>query len=193
MAQANLHDLLLDELKDIYDAETQLTQALPKMMEAATSDELKKAFKSHLAQTQGQLKRLEQAFEMMGKKADRKTCKAMKGLLAEGEDMIKEHEQSHVLDAGLIGSAQRVEHYEIAAYGTICAYADALGEDDLAGLLAETLAEEKQTDEALSVLGAKINEACAEAYHASMDDESDDSNGKQKSKGKGKKSKNPTA
>jgi ferritin-like metal-binding protein YciE len=162
MAHETLDDLLFEELKDIYDAEHQITQALPKMMEAASSDELKNAFQMHLQQTDGHITRLEKAFNALGKTAERKTCKAMKGLIAEGEDLIKEHEASPLLDAGLIGAAQRVEHYEIAAYGTSRAYAEALGQQEVANLLQQTLDEEKQTDENLTELGEQINQQCAQ-------------------------------
>lgn len=165
MARETLHDLFLEELKDIYDAEHQITKALPKMIKAASSPELKDAFQTHLEQTEGQIARLEQAFEMLGEKADRKTCKAMKGLIAEGEDLIGEHETSPLLDSGMIGSAQRIEHYEIAAYGTTRAYAEAMGHAEVADLLQETLDEEKETDEILTSIGVEINEMCAREAH----------------------------
>lgn len=161
MKNESLHDLLLEEMKDIYDAEQQLTKALPKMAKAATSPELKEAFEEHLAVTKEQIQRLEQGFEMLGEKPKTKACKAMKGLIAEGEDVMEEHEASSLLDAALVGSAQRVEHYEIAAYGTVCAYADALGHTELSALLQQSLQEEQQTDAMLSDLGIEINEECA--------------------------------
>ena len=164
MARETLNDLMLDELQDVYDAEHQITKALPKMMEVASSTDLKQAFQHHLEQTQGQITRLDKIFEIMGEEAKRKPCKAMKGLLAEGEDLMKDHKASLLLDAGLIGSAQRVEHYEIAAYGTIRAYAEALGEQEIVGLLQQTLDEEKQTDEALTELGVPINQQSAQEY-----------------------------
>jgi ferritin-like metal-binding protein YciE len=163
MARETLNDLLLDEIKDTYDAEQQITQALPKMVKAATSAGLKKAFEQHLKQTEGHIARLEQIFKIMGEKPQRKTCKAMKGLLAEGEDLMKDHKASPLLDAGLVGAAQRVEHYEIAAYGTSRAYAEALGQTEIAGLLQQTLDEEKQTDETLTKIGEPINQQCAKA------------------------------
>lgn len=162
MAHKTLNDLLLDELQDVYDAEHQITKALPKMMGAASSTDLKQAFQLHLEQTEGQITRLEQIFEIMGEEAKRKPCKAMKGLIAEGEDLIKEHDASLLLDAGLIGSAQRVEHYEIAAYGTSRAYAEALGEQEIAELLQQTLDEEKHTDKSLTELGVPINQQSAQ-------------------------------
>lgn len=162
MARETLNDLLLDELKDLYDAEHQIIQALPKMAKAASSAELKAAFETHLKQTEAQIVRLEQIFKTMDEKAARKTCKAMKGLVAEGEDLIKDHEKSPLLDAGLVGAAQRVEHYEIAAYGTSRAYAEALGQQEVADLLQQTLDEEKETDASLSELGMQINQECAQ-------------------------------
>lgn len=158
MEREDLNDLLVHELKDIYDAEHQITEALPKMIKATTSADLKEAFEIHLEQTQRHITRLEQAFSLMGEKPARKTCKGMKGLLAEGEDMIKDHKPSPLLDAGLIGAARRVEHYEIAAYGTSHAYAEALGQSELADLLQLTLDEEKNIDELLSGLGILIND-----------------------------------
>ncbi len=162
MASETLNDLLLDEVKDLYDAEQQITKALPTMIKAATSSDLKDAFQAHLQQTQGHIERLEQIFKLLGEKPARKTCKAMKGLIAEGDDLIKEYDPSSLLDAALIGSAQRVEHYEIAAYGTSRAYAEALDEDEVAELLQQTLDEEKETDLSLTDLGLDINEQCAQ-------------------------------
>jgi ferritin-like metal-binding protein YciE len=161
MKQESLHDLMIEELKDVYDAEQQIIKALPKMAKAATSPELQAAFQQHLEQTEAQADRLERAFEMLGKRPSTKTCKGMKGLIAEGEEMISEHEKSPLLDAGLVGAAQRVEHYEIAAYGTICAMADAMGHDDVSQLLHQTLEEEKQTDQQLTMVGEAINQECA--------------------------------
>jgi ferritin-like metal-binding protein YciE len=167
MVHETLNDLLVEELKDIYDAEQQIMQALPKMAEAATSTELKSAFQMHLRQTEGHIARLESAFSILSKAAERKPCKAMKGLIAEGEDLMKEHEPSSLLDAGLIGAAQRVEHYEMAAYGTSRAYAEALGQTDIASLLQQTLDEEKETDASLNELGEQINRQCAQAAEGS--------------------------
>jgi ferritin-like metal-binding protein YciE len=161
MKHESLRDLLLEELQDIYDAEQQLTKALPKMAKAATSTELKTAFEEHLEVTEQQVQRLEQVFELLQEKAKTKTCKAMKGLIAESEDIMKEHEPSALLDAALVGAAQRVEHYEIAAYGTICAMAGALGEEDASALLRQSLAEEQHADQMLTELGVDINEQCA--------------------------------
>lgn len=152
MKLETLRDLLLEQLSDIYDAENRITKALPKMAKAATSPELKAAFEKHLTETEGQVARLEQVFELLGEKAKKKPCKAMQGLIAEGEETIKEDAEPEVKDAALIAAAQRVEHYEMAAYGTVSAYAKQLKEKDVLKLLKATLAEEKATDEALSEL-----------------------------------------
>ncbi len=161
MENASLKELLIEELKDLHDAEKQITKALPKMVKQANSPELKGAFEKHLQMTETQIERLSQAFELLGEKVGSKPCKAMKGLLAEGEDLMEEHKPSALLDAALVGAAQRVEHYEIAAYGTLCAYADALHHSELSSVLRQTLDEEKQTDELLSSIGIKINEEVA--------------------------------
>jgi ferritin-like metal-binding protein YciE len=147
-----LQDLFLDTLKDTYDAEHQITKALPKMAKAAHNPELKKGFEQHLSQTEQHIKRLEQVFDGMGKKATRKTCVGMKGLIEEGSELIKEDTEPEVLDAGLIAAAQKVEHYEISAYGTLSAYANLLGDSKSAKLFQQTLDEEKQTDQKLSKL-----------------------------------------
>ena len=152
MKLETLRDLLVEQLQDLYDAEKRITKALPKMAKAATSTELKAAFEKHLGETEGQVERLEKAFEAMGEKPKTKTCKAMQGLIAEGEETIKEDAEAEVKDAALIAAAQRVEHYEMAAYGTVSAYAKLLNEKTVLKLLQETLAEEKATDEALTEL-----------------------------------------
>ncbi len=158
MEMKKLQDLFLDLLKDTYDAEHQITQALPRMAKAAKAPELKAAFESHLSQTENQIKRLEQVFEKMDKKAVRKPCKGMKGLIDEGAELIKEAPDADVLDAGLIAAAQKVEHYEISTYGTARAYALQLGLKDVARLLEQSLKEESDTDEKLSTLAeSKIN------------------------------------
>ena len=147
-----LEDLLLHELKDLYSAENQLVKALPKMAKAASNQDLKAAFEDHLAQTEGHVERLNEIAEMLGKKLTGHTCKAMKGLVEEGSDLISEDAAASVRDAGLIGAAQRVEHYEIAGYGTARCLADQLGHSEIVELLEQTLEEEKQTDEDLSEL-----------------------------------------
>lgn len=152
MKLESLNELLIEELKDLYDAEHQLTKALPKMAKAATSEQLKTAFNQHLSETENQISRLEQVFEVMGQKATRKTCKAMKGLVEEGDELMKEDAEPEVLDAGLIAAAQKVEHYEIASYGTVRTYAELLGLNEAVDLLQQTLDEEANTDEKLTQL-----------------------------------------
>jgi ferritin-like metal-binding protein YciE len=152
MKLESLRDLLVEQLQDLYDAENRITKALPKMAKAATSPALKAAFEKHLAETEGQVKRLEQVFEALGETAKTKTCKAMQGLIAEGEETMSENAEPEVLDAALIASAQRVEHYEMAGYGTVRSYAKLLKEDTIVRLLEQTLEEEKATDEALTAL-----------------------------------------
>jgi ferritin-like metal-binding protein YciE len=152
MKLESLQDLLVEQISDIYDAEQRITKALPKMAKAASSPDLKAAFEKHLEETQGQVARLEQVFEHLGKKPKKKACKAMQGLIEEGDETIKEDAEPAVKDAALIAAAQRVEHYEMAAYGTVCAYAKQLKQKDVLKLLKETMAEEVATDEALSTL-----------------------------------------
>jgi ferritin-like metal-binding protein YciE len=161
-----LKDLLIDELKDLYSAETQLVKALPKMAKAASSEELKAGFHEHLEQTKGQVERLERALDMLDAKAKGKTCKAMKGLIEEGEEAIDAKAPDAIRDANLIGAAQRVEHYEIAAYGTARAFAEILNENAVVALLRETLKEESETDRKLTGLARTINE---EANAAGME------------------------
>ena len=153
MAEKTLNDLFLDTLKDIYFAEKQILKALPKMARASQSEEGKAAFLKHRDQTQGQIERLEQVFDIIGKPARGKTCEAIQGILAEGEEIIEEYKGSVALDAGLVSSAQAVEHYEIARYGTLKAWATQLGLEDAVALLDATLQEEIETDALLSQLG----------------------------------------
>jgi ferritin-like metal-binding protein YciE len=157
MSLSNLEDLFQHDLRDTLDAEKQILKALPKMAKACTSEELRAAFEEHKVVTEKQVERLETIFESLGKAARGKHCHGMEGLLKEGEEMIKEEEPSPVLDAALIGAAQKVEHYEIAAYGTLATYAKMLEMDDALALLAETLEEEKATDENLTALASEIN------------------------------------
>lgn len=152
MEMKDLEDLFHDELKDIYDAEHQLLKALPKMAKAANSAKLKKAFEDHLAETETHVERLEEVFEIFGKKPTKKSCKAMKGLVEEGSEVIKEKADPDVKDAALIAAAQRVEHYEIAAYGCLRTYAGHLGLDDAKEILQTTLDEEGAADKKLTKL-----------------------------------------
>src|ERR1043166_5331890 len=142
----NLQELLIEEMRDIYNAEGQLLKALPKMAKAAQSERLKEAFERHLEETEQQVERMERAFEILGEPVKGKKCKAMEGLLAEGKEIMEEHSESPMLDAALICAAQKVEHYEIASYGTVCTWADLLGLTEVAELLKETLDEEKTAD-----------------------------------------------
>ncbi|MFN8528573.1 MAG: ferritin-like domain-containing protein [Anaerolineae bacterium] len=158
----SLRDLLIENLQDLHSAETQITKALPKMADAATNPSLKQAFETHLQQTNQQVDRLERILERMGHKSRGKKCKGMEGLLAEGSEIMEENAASEVMDAALIGAAQKVEHYEISGYGTAVAYAQLLGESEAVTLLQQTLSEEEQTDSRLSALAeGNINETAA--------------------------------
>ena len=148
--QKELNDLFHDMLKDVFHAEKQTLRALPKMARAANSDELRQAFQTHREETQGQIERLEQVFEIFGKRAQTKPCEAMLGLIAEGQEIMEEFKDSQALDAGLISAQQAVEHYEIARYGTLRTWAQQLGLREAAQLLEQTLEEEKRTDELLT-------------------------------------------
>ena len=161
MSDQGLKELYVEELKDIYNAENQLVKALPKLAKAAASDELRRGFEEHLEQTKGHVARIEQIFETLDESPKGKKCAGMEGLVEEGSEVMKEGLEGAVLDAALIGAAQRVEHYEIAAYGTVIAFAQTLGETDHASLLEETLSEEKKTDEQLTELAKQINEQAA--------------------------------
>jgi len=158
-----LADLLHHELKDLYSAENQLVEALPKMAEAATNPELKAGFEEHLEQTKGHVERLDEIAGTLGLKLGGHKGKAMEGLIEEGSELIEEDADDSVRDAGLIGAAQRVEHYEIAGYGTARALAMRLGHDEIAGILEETLAEEKEADAKLTELAESAVNAEAEA------------------------------
>jgi ferritin-like metal-binding protein YciE len=154
--QSELKELYIDELKDIYSAETQLVKALPKMARAASSEKLRSGFEEHLEQTKGQVSRLEQIFQALEQKPTGKKCLGMEGLIKEGGEAAAEDYVDDAKDSALIGAAQRVEHYEIAAYGTVRAMAQKLGEDEAVKLLSETLQEEKDTDVRLSDLADQI-------------------------------------
>jgi len=157
MKLETMKELLLDELQDLYSAETQITKALPKMVKASSTAELKQAFEGHLHETEGHVQRLEKIFKQLKENPKGKTCEGMKGLLKEGEERIKEGGEDDVLDAGLIAAAQRVEHYEIAAYGSVRTYAELMGENEIAALLDQTLEEEKMADEKLNKVAKKVN------------------------------------
>ena len=157
MKNENLRELLVEELKDLYSAETQLTKALPKVAKNATDPQLKRAIESHLKETEGHVERLEKIFEQLDESPKGKTCEGMKGLITETDERIKEGGVPAVLDAGLIADAQRVEHYEISAYGSARTFANLLGEKQIVTLLEATLKEEKAADQKLTSLAEGIN------------------------------------
>jgi ferritin-like metal-binding protein YciE len=158
----DLHELFLEELADIYNAEQQITKALPKMAKAAESEELRQAFEEHLHQTEEQISRLDQVFESLGESMKRKTCKGMQGLLEEGNEVMQEQKGSAAIDAALIAAAQKVEHYEIATYGTLCAWAEQMGHDEALDLLKQSIDEEETTDERLTELAESLANQRAE-------------------------------
>ncbi len=171
-----LNKLFEDTLRDVYYAEKQIYKALPKMIKAATHADLKAGFEKHREETQGQIERLEKVFEMLEKPARGKKCPAIDGILEEGAELIEEHDRGPGLDAALAGAAQAVEHYEIACYGTMCCWAEALGRDDLSEILGETLNEEEVTDETLSELAiSTLNPAAIDGADAEEGDGDDDS------------------
>jgi ferritin-like metal-binding protein YciE len=153
---SDLHELFLDELADLLNAEIQLTKALPKMAKAAQSEELAEAFRSHLAETETHINRLKQVFASLEEKVRNKTCKAMKGLVEEGSELMEELKGSSAIDAGLIAAGQKVEHYEIASYGSVRAWAEQMGHTEAMCLLDETLAEEKAADEKLTDIAESV-------------------------------------
>jgi ferritin-like metal-binding protein YciE len=153
MAQTkSLHEVFVDEMRDVYNGEQQITKALPKMIKAAESDELRRALENHLDETKTQIQRLERAFSLLDEKARGKKCDGIEGILEEGKKIMQEDIEGAVMDAAIIAGAQRVEHYEMGAYGTLVAWAEAMGHNDVARLLKETLEEEKNADKILSEL-----------------------------------------
>ncbi|MBA3912472.1 MAG: ferritin-like domain-containing protein [Acidobacteriales bacterium] len=175
MKMENLHDLYVEQLQDLYDAEQQLIKALPKMAQAATSEELRSGFEEHLEQTKQQAQRLERIFEELGEDAKGEKCKGMEGLIKEGTEVIENNElPAEVKDAALIAAAQRVEHYEIAGYGTVRTYANLLGEDEAAELLEQTLEEEKEADQLLTEAAESINVQAEEGDDAMGEDAEDE-------------------
>jgi ferritin-like metal-binding protein YciE len=157
MRKDSLRQLYVDELKDLYSAETQLVKALPKLARTSSSTELRQTFEEHLRQTSEHVSRLEQIFDTLGEKASGKKCVGMEGLVKEGAETMQEKYGDTVMDAAIIGAARRVEHYEIAAYGTVRAFAELLGESTHVPLIEQTLAEEKQADEKLTQLAEQLN------------------------------------
>ena len=172
MANEGLRDLYIDELKDMYNAENQLVKALPKMAKAASSDELRQGFEQHLEQTRGHVQRLEQIFKSLDESPKGKKCAGMEGLVKEGSEVMEEEFEGALMDAALIGAAQRVEHYEIAAYGTASEFAKLLGESEHVRLLEKTLQEEKETDENLTELAKEINPQANEGAQESEETKS---------------------
>ena len=179
MKDTTLRGLFVDELRDLFDAESRLVKALPKMAKAAESEELHAGFEGHLEQTKEHVERLKTVLNSLGEKVTAKKCPAMAGLVEEGDEMINSDFEGGVKDAALISAAQRVEHYEIAAYGCVQAWAELLGEEDAAELLGKTLEEEKETDQKLSELAEKINAQANEEGEGNSDTEAgNDSNNK---------------
>jgi ferritin-like metal-binding protein YciE len=181
MPNEGLRELYLDELKDLYSAENQLIKALPKMAKAASSEQLREGIEEHLEQTKEQARRLERIFEMMDENPKGKKCVGMEGLVKEGQELMREDFEDEVMDAGIIGAAQRVEHYEIAAYGTARTFAEVLGENEHVPLLEETLEEEKETDRKLNELANQINEE-AKRQPAQAERETSSRGGKRRSR-----------
>jgi ferritin-like metal-binding protein YciE len=172
--QKQLSDLFHDTLKDVFHAEKQIARALPKMARAANSDELRQAFETHKQETEGQIERLEQVFEIFGKRAQAKPCEAMQGLVAEGQEIIEDFKDSDALDAGLVSAAQAIEHYEIARYGTLRTWAQQMGMNDAAQLLEQTLEEEKKTDALLTQLAESSANQEAESGDLEMEEDEEE-------------------
>ncbi len=188
---ATLHDLMIHQLRDIYSAEKQLVQALPKMVKNANTEELQDALSTHLNETQEHVARLEQAFELLGVSSRGMKCKGMEGLIEEGKELFEEDVDPEVLDAGIIAASQRIEHYEIAAYGTVCEYARSMGHDELLALLDATLAEEKQADTTLTTIAEGGINALANrgdpmgAMDADQDEDVEMAGGEERASGNG--------
>jgi ferritin-like metal-binding protein YciE len=157
MKLENLQQLFVKELRDLYDAEKQITDALPKLIDAANNSELKNALQQHLSVTEQQISRLDRIFQILNEKATGETCKGMKGVIKEGDEIVSDGGDPATVDAGIISAAQRVEHYEMAGYGTVRTYAQLLGQQEIARLLQQTLNEEKQADETLTQIASAVN------------------------------------
>ena len=186
MSVATAEELFVEELKDIYSAEKQAVKAYPRLTKAVQSEELKEAMQEHLEQTKGQVERLERIFEILDKRSSGKTCEGMKGLVQEAQSLVEEIENGPVLDAAIIGALQRVEHYEIAAYGTVATLAQAMGQEEVKELLGETLEEEKETDERLTQVAQAVNsEALSESEN---DEEGSEGENASSSNGSGRRS-----
>jgi ferritin-like metal-binding protein YciE len=175
MSVTTAQELFVDELKDMYSAEKQAVRAYPRITKVVQSEELKQALQQHLEQTKQHVERLDRVFEILEKRASGKTCEGMKGLLEEANTQVEEIEKGPVLDAALIGALQRVEHYEISAYGTAATLAEAMGQDEIKQLLGETLEEEKETDEKLTEVSRSVNsEALEDGEEEDEEDEDED-------------------
>jgi ferritin-like metal-binding protein YciE len=174
MAKKSLAEVFVDEVRDTYDAERQLTKALPKMAKAATSPELRAAFTNHLEETRGQITRLERVFDLLGENVRGKHCAGIAGIIEEGRDIMEEDMDDATMDAALIAAGNRAEHYEMAAYGTLVAWARELGHTEVAALLEETLTEEKNADKQLTALGEQSVNADAAAGGGDEEDEDDE-------------------
>jgi len=185
MPKESLRELYVNEMKDLYSAEIQLVKALPKMAKASSNAELRRGFEEHLRQTSEHVSRLEQIFEALGEKPTGKKCVGMEGLVKEGAETISEDYEDALMNAAIIGAAQRVEHYEIAGYGTVRAIAEVLGENEHVSLLEQTLEEEKQTDEKLTQLAEQINSQAGEGEEAET--EARETVGRQPSKSKSRR------
>ena len=192
MSVATAEELFVDELKDIYSAEKQAVKAYPRLTKAVQSEELKEAMQEHLEQTKGQIERLDRVFEILEERATGKTCEGMKGLIEEAQTQLEEIEKGPVLDAAILAALQRVEHYEISAYGTAATLAEAMGKEEVKELLGETLEEEKETDERLTEVAQSVNsEALSEGEETEGEEdenESRSSNGRSNSRKSAKKS-----
>ena len=173
MEHNQLKKLYIDELRDLFDAENKLVKALPKLAKAASSEKLRAGFEEHLEQTRGHVERLEEIFEALDEKSTGKKCAGMAGLVKEGEEIMDEDFSAEVMDAALISAAQRVEHYEIAAYGCVSAWAQLLGESEANALLEKTLEEEKETDQKLTHLAGEINVEAKGSEEQEREEESD--------------------
>jgi ferritin-like metal-binding protein YciE len=184
-----LHEMLVDEIKDLYHAEKQLTKALPKMAKAATHDDLREAFEMHLEETREQITRLEEVFEALGEKVKAKPCPGMAGIIEEGNDTMQEDAEGAVLDAALIAAAQRAEHYEIGAYGTCAEWARLLGLDEVVSLLETTLEEEKATDQKLTELAeSEINQAAVAEGQSAEEEGEEEAPARGRTSGRARKS-----
>ena len=194
MSVATAEELFVDELKDIYSAEKQAVKAFPRLTKAVQSEELKHAMQEHLEQTKGQIERLDRIFEILEKRPAGKTCEGMKGLVEEAQSQVEEIEKGPVLDCAMIGALQRIEHYEIAAYGTAATLAEAMGKDEVKELLGETLEEEKETDERLTQVSQSVNsEALGEGEEEGLEEDENEnsrngSDGRSGSRGSSKSS-----